>query len=184
MKHLTLLASALLAAGLAHAQTIERVKLTDNDLNCQAIYAEITQMDTVITRGNQMVAAGQPAAPAPAAAQDGQSPVAGQVMGAVAQQALGNVAARGGGGLFGGGGGLGGLFGGGGGGGAGGLFGNIAAAAVQNQAQQAPVQQAAPAQPSGQTAQAAALVQQAQARKEHLTGLFLGKSCKMADIQR
>lgn len=34
--------------GGASAQTIDRVKLTDNDLSCQQIYAESQQMDTAI----------------------------------------------------------------------------------------------------------------------------------------
>jgi hypothetical protein len=172
------LAVALVAGTAAQAQTIERMKLTDNDMNCQAIYGEIAQMDAVMQRAAQPVA---PAAVQVAQAGDTGSSVGG-VAGAVAAQALANSAARGGfgggGGLFGGGGG--GLFGGGGGGGLGGLFGSMAGAATQNNAQQqavaaAPVQ-AAPA-PQNQM-----LVQQAQGRKEHLTSLFLGKGCKMADV--
>ncbi len=168
------LALALLAGAAAQAQNIERMKLSDNDMNCQSLYGEISQMDAVMQRAAQPVA---PVAASPAA--DAGGSMGGQVAGAVAAQALANTAARGGGGGFFGGGG-GGLFGGGGGGGGlGGLFGSIASAAVQNNAQQqaaaAPVQ----AEPAPQNQM---LAQQAQARKEHLTTLFLGKGCKMADV--
>jgi hypothetical protein len=65
---------ALAATCCAHAQTIERVRLTDNDLNCTQIYAEVQQMDSLIAiaRSNpapqqlqppQQIA--QPAAPSP-----------------------------------------------------------------------------------------------------------------------
>lgn len=43
----------------ATAQTIERIKLTDNELNCQQIYAEIQQMDTAM----QLAGPGMPSAP-------------------------------------------------------------------------------------------------------------------------
>lgn len=36
-----------LLGGVAGAQNIERVRLTDNDLNCQQIYAEAQQMETL-----------------------------------------------------------------------------------------------------------------------------------------
>ncbi|MCZ8255847.1 MAG: hypothetical protein O9327_09315 [Polaromonas sp.] len=60
-------AVALASADTAHAQTIERVKLTDNDLSCQQIYAESQQMETAM----QLAGPGLPAsltAPPPAAA--------------------------------------------------------------------------------------------------------------------
>ncbi|AYQ27699.1 MULTISPECIES: hypothetical protein [unclassified Polaromonas] len=59
--------AALAGADTALAQTIERVKLTDNDLSCQQIYAESQQMDTAM----QLAGPGLPAsltAPPPAAA--------------------------------------------------------------------------------------------------------------------
>jgi hypothetical protein len=61
--------SVLALAGLqsVSAQTIERVKLTDNDLSCQQIYAEAQQMDAAM----QLAGPGLPAsltAPPPAAA--------------------------------------------------------------------------------------------------------------------
>ena len=175
----------LLSAPALFAQTIERVKMTDNDLNCQAIYSEITQMDGYIQRASQTGAA--PAAPVADAAPS----VGGQVAGVVAQGALAGAVARGGGGMFGGGGGMfggggggggGGLFGGGGGGALGGLFGNIAQAAAQNSANQQAAPQPVAAAPVAQGN--LQLVASAQGRKEHLTGLFLNKGCKMADIQR
>ena len=174
----------LLSVPALFAQTIERVKMTDNDLNCQAIYSEITQMDGYIQRASQTGAA--PAAAAPVA--DAGPSVGGQVAGVVAQGALAGAVARGGGGMFGGGGGFlgggggGGLFGGGGGGAVGGLFGNIAQAAAQNAATQQVAPQAVAAAPVAQGNPQ--LVANAQGRKEHLTGLFLNKGCKMADIQR
>ena len=36
-----------LLGGVARAQNIERVRLTDNDLNCPQIYAEVQQMETL-----------------------------------------------------------------------------------------------------------------------------------------
>jgi hypothetical protein len=154
---------ACAAALDAQAQTIERMKMTDGDLNCQQIFTEIKQMDVLIAQAN--------AAPA-AAAPSAENAAAQQVAGAVAQQAMAQVAARSGfGGLFGGGGGssASSLLGGGG-GGLGGLFGGMAQQAVAP----APV-----AVPAGNPA----LAQQAAGRKEHLTGLFLGKQCKMSDVK-
>ena len=55
---------AALACTAGHAQSIERMKMTDNDLSCQQIYGEIAQMDGVIARATQ------PAAPAAAAPAD------------------------------------------------------------------------------------------------------------------
>jgi predicted alpha-1,6-mannanase (GH76 family) len=154
---------ALLALGLqAHAQTIERVKMTDNDLSCQQIFTEIGQMDAAIANANQ------PAAPT---AGNVAAAVGTEVAGQVAQQAL---ARTGFGGLFGGGGG--------GGGGFGGLFGGMAQQAAANVAQNQAQQQAAAQQAAA--AQSAQTVQQATGRKEHLTGLFLGKGCKMSDMQK
>lgn len=175
---------SLLAAGV-QAQGIERVKMTDNDLSCKQIYGEIGQMDGVIARASQPVAvpAQQMAAAAPADSGQGAAIGAG-VAGAVAQTAIANAAVRSGGfGGFGGfGGGLGGL---------GGVFGGIAQQAMASQAQQQAQQQqqqqaaaqAAAQQAQMQAQQNALLGQQAQGRKEHLTGMFLSKGCKMSDVQ-
>ncbi len=173
-------ALTLLAAGV-QAQTIERIKMTDNDLTCKQIYGEIGLMDGVIARANQPVAVpAQAAAAAPADNGQGAAIGAG-VAGAVAQTAIANAAVRSGG--FGGFGGFG--------GGLGGMFGGIAQQAMASQAQQQAQQQAA-AQAAAQQAQQQAQMQaqqnmlmgqQAQGRKEHLTGLFLSKGCKMSDVQ-
>jgi hypothetical protein len=56
------LAAMLCCAGAASAQTIERMRLTDGDLSCTQIFAEVQQMDTMIR-----VMGSAPAAPAPAA---------------------------------------------------------------------------------------------------------------------
>ena len=170
MKRFATLATfaACLSVG-AHAQNIERVKMTDNDLNCQMMYQEIIQMDGVIARASQPVAPMAMAAPAAADSNAGA-----QVAGAVVQTA---IAQRG----FGG-------FGGGFGGGLGGMLGGLASQAQQGAAQQAAAQavaqQQAQANAAAQASQNAMLSQQAQGRKEHLTGLFLGKGCKMSDIQK
>lgn len=154
----------------AQAQTIERMKMTDGDLNCQQIFTEIKQMDVLIAQANAAPAAATPSA---------ENAAAQQVAGAVAQQAMAQVAARSGfGGLFGGGGSSASSLLGGGGGGLGGLFGGMA----QQAAQQAVAQAAAPA-PAAAPAGNPALAQQAAGRKEHLTGLFLGKQCKMSDVK-
>jgi hypothetical protein len=155
---LALATIAVLAAMTAQAQTIERMKMTDGDLTCQQMYDEIKLMDMMAAQS-----AAQPAAAAPAPSQDNQ--VGAQVAGAVAQTAVAHAAARGGWG-----------WGGGSAGGAlGGLFGGLAQAAAQQQAQAPAPAPAATGNP--------ALAAQAAGRKEHLTGLFLGKSCKMSDMR-
>ena len=145
------------------AQTIERVRLSDNDLSCKQIYTETLQMDAVVARAAQPVQ--------PVAAVDPNANATAQVAGAVAQAAVVNSAARSG---FGGFGNIG--------GGArlGGLLGGVAQQAANNNAQQQVANQQAMAQ---QAQQNALLGQQAQGRKEHLTGLFLSKGCKLADVQ-
>ena len=173
----TVLCAALLtlfAAGV-QAQGIERVKMTDNDLSCKQIYGEIGQMDGVMARAAQPVAV---ATQAPAAGGDQGAAIGAQVAGGVAQAAVANAAARSGG--FGGFGGFG--------GGIGGMFGGLAQQAMASQAQQQAQQQQAAAQAAAQqaqmqAAQQTAMAQQAQGRKEHLTGLFLSKGCKMSDVQ-
>ena len=169
MKRIALTVLVLSCLGFAaQAQTtIDRVRMTDNDLSCQQAYNEIGQMDGVLARSRQPVAA-VGAQVDPNAAQNA------AVAGAVAQAAIANAAARGGFGFggFGGGG-----FGGG--GSVGGLFGSLVQQAAAQGAQQAATDQAAAA---ATTQQNAMLAQQAQGRKEHLTSLFLGKGCKMSEI--
>lgn len=211
----TLIALAAAACSLAHAQTIERVRMSDNDLSCRQIVAEASMMDSFIARSAALPSP-QMAAPAMAAAPD-TSGVGGQV----AQQAFAQLAARGGlgslGSLFSGGaaapaqqvaqaqalqqaaallaaqqagsnlatqnalaqqaaalaGNRGGNL-----GGFGGLLSGLVQAAGASQ-QAVP---AAAAMPVSQPASAdAALGQQAQVRKEHLTNMFLSKGCKMSD---
>lgn len=155
---LAILALMAAAATCAQAQTIERMKMTDGDLTCQQMYDEIKMMDMMAAQ-----AAAQPAAAAPAPSQDNQ--VGAQVAGAVAQTAVAHAAARSGWG-----------WGAGSAGSAlGGLFGGLAQAAAQQQAQAPAPAPAAMGNP--------ALAAQAAGRKEHLTGLFLGKSCKMSEMR-
>jgi hypothetical protein len=156
MKLIPLAAALVLVAAGAQAQTIERVKMSDNDLSCQQVYDEIRQMEAVVARVSapSATAAADPAA--------GNSAVGAQVAGAVAQQAL----ATGG---FGGFGGFGGM-----------LSGLVQAAGAQQAQQQAAAQQSG----ALQAQQNAVLMQQAQGRKEHLTTVFLGKGCKMSEIAK
>ena len=55
------LLACIAATGISQttAQTIERIKLTDNELSCQQIYAEIQQMETAM----QLAGPGIPSAP-------------------------------------------------------------------------------------------------------------------------
>ncbi|MBC7608206.1 MAG: hypothetical protein H7228_01310 [Polaromonas sp.] len=154
----------LLTTGV-QAQNIERIKMTDNDLNCQQIYGEIGQMDGVIALASQPV-------PAPLAQPDATAGVAG----AVAQTAIAGAMARSAG-SFGGFGNFG--------GGLGNMFGGIAQQMVQGAtAQQAASSGAAQQQATAGQQNQALQSQQAQGRKEHLTGMFLSKGCKMSDIKR
>lgn len=161
---LSLALAAALACAAVQAQTIERVRMTDNDLSCQQIYTESLQMDAVVARASQPVQ--------PVAAADPNANVPVQVAGAVAQAAVVNSAARSGFAGFGnfGGGSL-----------LGGLLGGVAQQAATNNVQQQVANQQMAAQ---QAQQNGLLAQQAQGRKEHLTGMFLARGCKMADIQK
>lgn len=66
MKHFStgLLTLCTALASTVGAQTIDRVKLTDNELSCQQMYAEAQQMEEVI----KLAGPGLPQAPAPALA--------------------------------------------------------------------------------------------------------------------
>ena len=192
-------ACAALAAVMALApqaskaqQTIERVKLTDNDLSCQQMYIEAQQMDTTMALagpGLPVVGATPSATAVPAAVVPGgaltlaqmHAPTAAlatqQGLSAQYQQQIANnmAAAQQNGrhsavpspaqasGLAGalGAGMLGSL-----------LAGTGAAAA-------APATAPAPAQASG-----GGLGAQARARKDHLTGLFLSRGCKLSEVQK
>jgi hypothetical protein len=59
LAHISIACIAALGTSYATAQTIERIKLTDNELSCQQIYAEIQQMDTAM----QLAGPGIPSAP-------------------------------------------------------------------------------------------------------------------------
>jgi hypothetical protein len=59
-----LMLCAVVASPVAAAQAIDRVKLTDNELSCQQMYAEARQMEEVI----QLAGPGLPPVAAPAAA--------------------------------------------------------------------------------------------------------------------
>ncbi|MCZ4313223.1 hypothetical protein O4H66_07390 [Comamonadaceae bacterium G21597-S1] len=157
-------AMLLLPAAVAQAQTIERVRMTDNDLSCQQIYNETVQMDAVVARASQ-----PSAAPVAAATDANNANVGAQVAGAVAQTAIAHGAVRSGFAGFGGGSLLGGLLG-----------GAAQQAATANAQQQAVAQQ----QAALQAQQGAVLAQQAQGRKEHLTTMFLSKGCKLGDMQK
>jgi ribosomal protein L12E/L44/L45/RPP1/RPP2 len=155
------------------AQTIERVKMTDGDLTCQQIYLETVDMDTLIAKNKTL-----PAATATGSVTANQvAGVATQAEGAanIAQTAATVSAYSGGLGGFGAAVGLGAL---------GSIFGGAAkiaqGAAAQRAAEDAAVLQkmAAEQQAIVQTAN------QAQARKDHVTSLFLSKGCKMSEIQK
>ena len=127
----------------APAGPIERIKLTDNELNCAQIHAEAGQMDKLIADAK--------------AAEDKE-----KTTGSAASAATTVADVAGKLGMFGRIGGLGGA-----------LLGQAAAQAGAGALQKS-------AQESAQ--QMAARAQQAGARKEHLTGLFLAKECKVSDL--
>jgi hypothetical protein len=127
----------------APAGPIERIKLTDNELNCAQIHAEAGQMDKLI---------------ADAKAAEDKEKTTGSA--ASAASTVADVAGKLG--MFGRIGGLGGA-----------LFGQAAAQAGAGAMQKS-------AQESAQ--QMALRAQQAGARKEHLTALFLAKECKVSDL--
>ncbi|MEN9886517.1 MAG: hypothetical protein RL758_1095 [Pseudomonadota bacterium] len=68
MLRTALVGLTLLSVTAAQAQTIEKMKLTDGELTCTQLYAEGSQMDTVIRATQSMAPAPAPAAP-PAAPQ-------------------------------------------------------------------------------------------------------------------
>ena len=73
MTHRTLyLAAIMCCVGSISAQTIERMRLTDGDLSCTQIFAEVQQMDTMIKIMGSAPAA--PVAPVGAVAGNAQAP--------------------------------------------------------------------------------------------------------------
>lgn len=248
----------------ASAQTIERVRLTDNDLSCAQIHAEVQQMDTAIQLAGATGSATPMQAATPSMPASVQAAAPGQPLSAVQQAVLshpnnanlspeqkaallaqtGMAEARGNAAV-------GSLYGGAvpqgnfafqgavmadpnvrasiararaagmsdaqiaatlgvgmqraglpqvpagvpvalpGAAGLGGMFGAIAGAAQQAQVpqqqlapQQVPAQGAPAYAAANRPAQAPGLAQQAQARKEHLTMMFLSRNCKLADVQK
>jgi hypothetical protein len=208
--HLIVIGAACLWSSVV-AQTIERVRLTDNDLSCTQIYAEAQQMDTMI----QLAGTSPPpvAVPSPAPTPAYTAPAAPQI--AVPQIAMpqtyafqgaviadpnvqasiararaagmsdGQIAATLGVGMQ-----RSGLpqigaaqaYAAPSAGAAGGLFGAFAGMAAKSAS---PVPTAVPAMPAAQAApRPASMAVQAQARKEHLTTMFLSRGCKLADVQK
>ncbi|CAN5654427.1 hypothetical protein BH11PSE7_BH11PSE7_26570 [soil metagenome] len=213
--HLHLLAAGAtcLCTGVA-AQTIERIRLTDNDLSCTQIFAEVQQMDTTI----QLAGTAPPPAPVAMSAAAYVPSVVPQAtvpqiavpqtyafQGAViadpnvqasiararaagmsdaqiaatlgvgmqraglpqmgATQAYVSPVAAG----------------------AGGLFGAIAGMTARSAAAAPPAALpiTTPMMPVAQPVpRPAGIGLQAQARKEYLTGLFLSRGCKLADVQK
>ena len=165
---IALTALAASQSALAQAPLIERVKLTDNEMSCQMIYGEIKQMEAFAATAPAVTPV-VPATPAPVA--EAVNPVAAQLGSAVATQAVAQAAARSG---------FGGLF--------GGLINVATQATAQPNArpqQLADVVQAPTAPVAASPALAGSgLAAQASARKEYLTSLFLGKGCKLSEVQR
>ena len=164
---------ALVATTLA-AQTIERVKMTDGDLSCQQIYLETVDMDGVIAKNKPATTA----APAATGVNAGQvAGIATQAEGAanIAQGAATISAYSGGFGGFGAAIGLSSL---------GSLLGGAAKVAQGSAAQQAASDSVAQQKAVAEQQAMAQIVSQAQARKDHVTSLFLSKGCKMSEIQK
>ncbi len=173
-------------------QTIERVKLTDNDLSCQQMYAEAQQMDTTMALAvvsAAPAATATPVAVVPVAVVPGGALTLAQMHAPTAalatQQGLSTQYQQQ-------------------------IANNMAAAQQNGRNSAAP----SPAQPSGlagalgagmlgsllaRTGAAAAatatvpapvqaagagLGAQARARKDHLTGLFLSRGCKLSEMQK
>jgi hypothetical protein len=163
----------ILTSLTATAQTIERVKMTDGDLTCQQMYLETVDMDAVIAKNKTL-----PAATASGSVTANQvAGVATQAEGAanIAQTAATVSAYSGGLGGFGAVVGLGAL---------GSIFGGAAKIAQGSAAQKAAADAAAQQKVATEQQAMAQTAQQAQARKEHVSSLFLSKGCKMSEIQK
>ena len=135
--------NAALAQQPAPTGPIDRVKITDNELNCGQIHGEIGDMDKIVAQSKATEDKERTSATAAGAA-------------GTAAEVAGRT------GLFGAFGGV-----------AGALFGQVATQTAAGAVQQTSAQSAQ---------QAAERSKQAQARKEHLTGLFLAKDCKASDL--
>ena len=162
------------AMASVQAQTIDRVRMTDGDLSCQQIYTETVDMDAVIAKNKTTPTA----APATSGVTAGQvAGVATQAEGAanIAQGAATISAYSGGFGGFGAAVGLSSL---------GSLLGGAAKIAQGSAAQQAATNAAAQQKVAADNQAMAQVAGQAQARKDHVTSLFLSKGCKLSDVQK
>jgi hypothetical protein len=167
----SLICTALLAvfAAAAQAQTIERVKMTDGDMTCQQLYAETVDMDAVIAKNKPA-----PGAVPVASSASQTAGVATQAEG-VANIAQGAATISAYSGSFGGFGAFSSL---------GSLIGGAAKMAQGSAAQQAATDAVAQQKAVAEQQAMAQMTGQAQARKEHVTSLFLSKPCKMSEIQK
>lgn len=160
----------MLVALNAQAQTIERVKMTDGDLTCQQLYAETVDMDAVVAKNKPAPGAAPPAGST--ASQTAGVATQAEGVANMAQGAATISAYTGGFGGFGAFSSLGSLI--------GGAAKMAKGSAAQQAATEAVAQQKAVAEQQAMTQ----MTGQAQARKEHVTGLFLSKGCKMSEIQK
>ena len=171
MKHLLLVSSLLgFLMVSAQAQIIERVKMTDGDLTCQQLYAETVDMDAVMAKNKTTPAE----APAGASGASQTASIATQAEG-VSNIAQGAATISAYSGSFGGFGAFGSL---------GSLIGGAAKMAQGSAAQQAATEAVAQQKAAAEQQAKAQMTGQAQARKEHVTSLFLSKACKMSEIQK
>jgi hypothetical protein len=128
-----------------HAQSIERMKLTDGDLTCPQIYAEVGEMEKVmgIAKDDKSASANTSAAAGMTQQATGVAVHAAAMSGSMgAAVGLAQAAP---------------LL---------GLFGNVAKAAADSKEKESAERMA-----------------DAKARKEHLTGLFVSKGCKLSDVR-
>lgn len=144
--HRILALCALVLSASAHAQTsIERVKMSDNELSCQQLFDESKALDKTI-----------------ADAKAAQSPTSNSAMAGQAAGVASDVAQRNG--IFGSLGSLGGQ-----------LLNSVTTRATASVRQETGPQNAA---------QASKLEKQAEARKDHLSQLFLGKGCSAKNLSQ
>ena len=144
--------------------------MTDGDLTCQQLYAETVDMDAVMAK-NKLAPGAVPAAGSTTSQTAG---VATQAEG-VANIAQGAATISAYTGSFGGFGAFSSL---------GSLIGGAAKMAQGSAAQQAATDAVAQQKAIAEQQAMTQMTGQAQARKEHVTGLFLSKGCKMSEIQK
>lgn len=128
-----------------HAQSIERMKLTDGDLTCPQIYVEVGEMEKIMGIAKDEKSASATTANAAGMTQQATGvAVHAAAMSGSMGAAVGLAQAAP-------------LL---------GLFGNVAKAAADSKEKESAERMA-----------------DAKARKEHLTGLFVGKGCKLSDVR-